>query len=169
MKQVTPFILPVSANIPKEWIVHEDGFTQTIVFPSWSRFGWVYFIKLHKFTRELECQCQGFTINKICHHVKGLRWATTKPRKKKKGVADTSMESFYSFTPEQLGARQLKVFEALRDNGPLSIREIAETLHWPEHCITGRLMEVREMGVVDYVTDKMDEVTNQRVSLWGVV
>jgi predicted transcriptional regulator len=173
MKQVTPFILPVSANIPKEWIVHEDGFTQDIVFPSWSNQRGSYICTLQKFTRELTCPCKGFTFNHICHHVRGIRWASVKEKKGKKksgsGVSDTSMDSIHSFTPEQLGARQLKVFETLRDDGPLSIREIAEELEWPEHCVTGRLMEVREMGVVDYVTDKMDGVTNRRVSLWGVV
>jgi len=172
MKQ-EPFILPIGANIPKEWIVHEDGFTKQIVFPSWSKLGGKYIITLQKFSRELTCECEGFKFRGVCHHVRGLRWASLKEKKGKKksgsGVSDTSMDSIHSFTPAQLGLRQLKVFEKLRDDGPLSIREIAEGLEWPEHCVTGRLMEVREMGVVDYVTDKMDEVTNRRVSLWGVV
>ena len=170
MKAQVPVILPESANIPKEWIVREDGFTQTIVFPSWSKAGGSYEITLHKFSRELECHCKGFGFRKVCHHVKGLRWATCKPRKKKqKGVADTSMDAIASFSPDELSARQVKVYSIIRDKGPLSIREIAEGLHWPEHCVTGRLMETREMGAVDYVTDKIDEVTNKRVSLWGVV
>jgi len=162
-------ILPETANIPKEWIVREDGFTKTIVFPSWSKAGGSYEITLHKFSRELECHCKGFMRWGVCHHVRGLRWATTKPRKAKKGVSDTSQETYFSFSKEDLGKRQLAVFTVIDDEGPLSIREIAEFLHWPEHCVTGRLMEVREMGVVDYVTDKIDEVTNHRVSLWGVV
>lgn len=169
MKAQHPVILPVNANIPKEWIVREDGFTQTIVFPSWSKAGGSYEITLHKFSRELECHCKGFGFRKVCHHVKGLRWATTKPAKKrKKGVSDTSKEAYLSFSEEMLGTRQLAVFSKLRDDGPLSIREIAEGLKVPEHCVTGRLMEVREMGVVDCAGEKIDEVTGYRVKVWGV-
>ena len=38
MAQV-PFILPPTANIPREWVAKEDGFTKQIVCPSWSRKG----------------------------------------------------------------------------------------------------------------------------------
>jgi hypothetical protein len=170
MKDRKPFILPPHANIPKEWIVEENGFELKIVFPSWSRQGGAYRLTLHKFTREMSCECEGFRFRGVCHHIRGLKWATTRPLKSKKpGIADTSIESIRMFSEEDLGDRQAEVFRKLQKNGPLSIRELSEALNWPSHCITGRLMEVRKMGAVDYVGDKYDNVTNRRVSLWGVV
>ena len=170
MKERNPFILPPTANIPKEWIVSQDGFTKQIVCPSWSRKGGTYLLTLDKFTRELTCECPGFKYRGECHHLKVIKFASVKvARKRKDGVTDTSVESLLSFSPDQLAEKQLPVYRFICENGPVSIREIAEGLNWPEHCVTGRLMELREMEVVGKVGETYDEVTQRRVKLWGVV
>ena len=89
-------------------------------------------------------------------------------KKRKDGVADTSVESLLSFSPDQLGEKQLAVYQHILNHGPVSIREIAEGLNWPEHCVTGRLMELREMEIVGQDGEEYDQVTQRRVKLWGV-
>jgi hypothetical protein len=165
-----PFILPPIANIPNEWVAKEDGFTKQIVCPSWSRKGGKYLLTLDKFTRELSCECPGFKYRGTCHHLKVIKFASVKVAKHRKdGVAETSVESLLSFSPEQLGEKQLAVYLELLRHGPKSIREIAEHLNWPEHCVTGRLMELREMEVVGKAGETFDQVTQRRVKLWGVM
>lgn len=169
MKESLPFILPPTANIPREWVAKEDGFTEQIVCPSWSRKGGKYLLTLDKFTRELTCECPGFKYRGTCHHLKVIKFASVKVAKKRKdGVADTSVESLLSFSPDQLGEKQLAVYQYILNHGPMSIREIAEGLTWPEHCITGRLMELREMEVVAQDGEEYDQLTQRRVKLWGV-
>ena len=171
MTESVPFILPEEANIPNQWKLAEDEDHATIVFPSWSQENGTYVSILDKQTRELSCECLGYQFNKVCHHVRGIKWATCKPHKKrgKTGVTGTSIASIRSFSPEQLATNQLAVFDTLCKHGPLSIREISEALRWPEHCVTGRLMEVREMGAVDCAGEKIDQVTGKRVKVWSVV
>lgn len=170
MSESVPFILPPTANIPREWTAHEDGFTKKIVCPSWSKKGGSYLLTLDKFTRELSCECPGFKYRGTCHHLRVIKFAACKVMKRRKdGVADTSVESLLSFSPEQLGEKQLAVYQFICSNGPVSIRETAEGLHWPEHCVTGRLMELREMELVGKDGQAYDQVTGRRVKLWGVV
>jgi hypothetical protein len=169
MTQSVPFILPETANIPDNWKLAEDAEKVAIAFPSWSKQNGIYVSVLDKRSRELVCECKGYQFNKICHHVRGIRWASCRPIKKRKGIADTSIESINSMSPEELSNNRAKVFEVVRDSGPISIRGISEELHWPEHCVTGRLMEVREMGFVDQQGEEIDRVTGKRVKLWGVV
>ncbi len=170
MIEAVPLILPETANVLESWKAYEDDEKLEIEVPSWSIYGGSYRVTVDKATRKMSCKCLGYIKNGICHHTRGIRWFTTKPpRKHKKGPADTSLESYYAFSKKDLGARQLAVFEKIETCGPLSLRELSEGLHWPEHCVTGRLMEVREMGVVDCAGDKIDEVTHKRVKLWDVV
>lgn len=172
MTSSLPFILPTDAckNIPCEWIVKEDGFTKQIVCPSWSKAGGKYLLTLDKFSHELSCECLGFKYRGRCHHLKVIKFALCKTEKKREdGVADTSVESLLSFSPEQLGEKQLEVYRFILHNGPVSIREIAEGLNWPEHCVTGRLMELREMEVVGKAGEIFDQVTQRRVKTWSVM
>jgi len=162
--------MPVRANIPREWIRRSTLNEQVIIFPSWSMRGGDYEITMTFENRQLRCNCDGFKFRGKCHHVAGLIWAChKKPRKRKDGIAETSMESYQALTKDDLGKRQCIVFEVLAAHPNRSNRELAELLNWPINTITPRIKELREMGAVARFGLKYDAVTNRNVMTWVTV
>lgn len=171
MSESLPFIMPPEANIIPEWVVYEDDDEVRWAFPSWSVKHGKHICSMDKFTRAVSCDCEKFTKwNAVCHHIRGSKWAMTTPRKKKrKGMTDTQLESFFAFTPEDLATRRKQVFDVIYEHGPLNLREIALEAKLPVHCVTGRLMDLRNMGFVENDGEAYDQVTDRRVKLWNVV
>lgn len=132
-----------------------------------------YTIRMIMETRQLFCDCEGFRFTRECHHIKGLIWFTTMPRTrrgiKEHGVSETSLLSYYSFDEIDLGARQDVVAKALKQHGPMSNKQISVTLNWPINCITPRVKELREMGMVAETGYHYDENTLRWEKVWANV
>ena len=162
--------LPKGANIPSHWIRSATVEKAVIQMPSRSVPRVNYDVELNYETNELKCECQGFNFRGKCAHLAALKFATYKKKsKKKKGMADTSLESFYSFTPDDLGDRQKAVFKELTNSGPMSNKQLSNKIHWPINTITPRVKELRDMGLVDEYGTRYDANTNRREIVWEIV
>ena len=164
-------ILPLGAeeHIPEPWKMWDDEKSIGFLFPSVSG-DEPHVITFHKIDRSLSCDCQGFTFNHgECRHCK-LASASLykKAKKRKKGVQDTSRESFHLLTPEDLSTRQGKVFEALYKHGPMSDKQIAAKLHWPINTVTPRRGELYGMGFIDDVGRQYDNITKRGERVWAI-
>ena len=173
--------LPKGANIPSHWIKSATVEKAIIPMPSRSVPGLSYDVELYYETRELECPCEGFTFRKRCGHLAALKFSSYKPKSKKKGVADTSMESIYKFTSEALGKNQKAVYDCLAKYGPMSNKQIGKKMReeamenggtgeeWPINCITGRVKENRNMGFIEEYGTQYDSITKRREIVWEIV
>jgi predicted transcriptional regulator len=74
----------------------------------------------------------------------------------------------YAALMDKLGARQRVVYDTLAHCGPMSNAEIARTLCVGVNQITGRVFELRELGLVESTGTGMDARTNRKVTLWGL-
>ena len=82
-------------------------------------------------------------------------------------VQQTSMEAFESMIP-LLNERQSVVYDVIRDHPGMSNHDIARFLHWEINCVTPRVNELRELGVVVFHGTKVDRVTGRNVMCWRV-
>jgi predicted ArsR family transcriptional regulator len=62
-------------------------------------------------------------------------------------VAQTSLLA-YAEIRDSLGAKQLQVYEALKNIEPASNWDVAEFLRWPINQVTGRMNELCYRGLV---------------------
>lgn len=79
----------------------------------------------------------------------------------------TSLDAYTKIRPE-LGERQLRVYNALLERGPMCNREISQVLRMPINSITPRVMELRIKELVRFMGFKHDPITNRNVIVWGV-
>ena len=140
------FYLPAGANIPREWIIRRNLYRQVVVWPSASIPGLNYELGINLDSRKVTCNCPGFNFRGTCRHIRHFLSSVYK-KKRKKGVQDTSLAAYYSFSPEELEQKQRAVYEALLQ-GPATDKELAAWLHWPINCITPRRGELCAMGAV---------------------
>jgi len=167
---INMIVLPMKANVPKEWITGNNLAITQIAVPSWSQDKVKYTITMDNSTRVLSCECLGFKYKGVCHHVRGLLWFCYKSRKaKRRGAQSTSAESYYKFSKTELGQRQRQVFDCLKMTGPLSNREIAKRVGLPINSITGRTKELRDMGAVTDNGTIFDAITNRNVLTWTAI
>jgi hypothetical protein len=85
-----------------------------------------------------------------------------------KGVQDTSLTAFYSFTPEQLGQYQEKVYQVIRQ-GPVTDKQIGLTLGWSINRVTPRRGELCKMGRVAEFGKKYTQGARAPETLWIVI
>ena len=78
---------------------------------------------------------------------------------------ETRNESYSLFSPK-LGQRQREVYELLCQLGPLSNRHISDILKRPVNTVTGRVMELRQLGLVAEAGTVYDHGTARRVTAW---
>lgn len=64
--------------------------------------------------------------------------------------------------------RQKKVLKAIRKYGPISNRELSKKLDLPINSITGRVKELREMGLVHVEGIKYDKKTDRNVTVFSI-
>lgn len=165
-----PVRMPEHANIPYEWQIGatKDG-RLAFVVPSWSKkdkLSYAIFMDLD--TRELECECRGHAQYGECHHVHGAVWFCAGPRHRKKGVQPTSVEAFISIQAD-LPERRKKVLEKLQEVGRASNKELSILLKWPINCVTPRVKELRDMGIVDYDSEQPSQGSNKTECVWAAV
>ena len=162
-------IMPPHANIPYEWQIGGGNGKIAIVVPSLSLMDKTgYAVFMDKNTRELQCECKGFQIRGDCRHVRGLVWFCAGARTRKRGVQPTSIEAFSSIR-EGLGERQQLVLEALKILGHASNKQLSAAIGWPINCITPRIFELRERGLVDYHSEQIDPDTHRTEMVWRAV
>lgn len=162
------FFMPLTANIPKEYIVHRDLFVTVLAVPGWGTGPkTTYYVEMDNITREVICDkdCPGFASHHNCHHVRGIIWLCNKPAKKK-GIHKHSIESYYKFTPEQLNERRRVVFYTVKANAPLTDKDIARILGWSINRVTPRRGELRDQGLIAEFGSRYDEKTSRHESLW---
>ena len=83
-------------------------------------------------------------------------------------IQQTSIEAYKEILPE-LGHRQQIVLDVIACHPGMSNHDIARFLNWEINTITPRVNELRELGVVDYHSTKVDRVTNRNVMTWEVI
>ena len=161
--------MPPNANIPREWVRYQDDAHTVVVMPSRSVQGKTYEVTIDNRTREVRCDCQGFRFNHECAHTKGLNWISFKMhRARKTGVQRTSVEAYYSIM-QDIGEMQRIVLVEIEMYGPQSNSQIADRLRKKINSITGRVWELRNMGLVEQAGEILDEMTQRMVMTWKAV
>lgn len=82
-------------------------------------------------------------------------------------VQQTSLKA-YTEIYEQLGERQQQVYATLKKYGNLNNKEISAFLHVPINCITPRIKELRDKGLVEQKGTKICPKSLKVVNVWGV-
>lgn len=77
------------------------------------------------------------------------------------------MEAFEAMIPV-LGEKQAIVYDVIRDHPSMSNHDVARFLHWEINSVTGRVKELRDLGVVVLCGKKVDRVTGCTVMCWEV-
>ena len=167
-KDRTKMQMPPDANIPREWVRYQDYDHTVVVMPSRSIKGKMYEVTIDNQTREIRCNCDGFKFHHDCAHRKGLDWISWKRhRARKTGVQKTSIEAYYSIQ-EDIGEMQRIVLVTIEMYGPISNSRIADKLRRKINTITGRVWELRNMGLVEQAGETLDEITQRMVLTWKV-
>ena len=67
-------------------------------------------------------------------------------------IADTSLEAYeYLKANNKLKPTQQEVLQALKELGTATSKNIAKKLHKPLHAISGRITELKDMGLVEVI------------------
>lgn len=72
-----------------------------------------------------------------------------------------------SYHSLNLGEKQEQVYNAIEQYQPVTNRQLSNILHWPINSITGRVKELRDMGLVYKEWSAYDQVTERTVSTWS--
>ena len=84
----------------------------------------------------------------------------------KTNVSQLSIDSYYSLN--DLSDRQRQVYRLLQQHGQMSNNDIKRILGLDSCCVTGRVYELREMGLVWDCGSKEDRLTGKMVTVWEV-
>jgi DNA-binding MarR family transcriptional regulator len=71
-----------------------------------------------------------------------------------------------SYHSLNLGEKQEQVYNAIEQYQPVTNRQLSNILRWPINSITGRVKELRDMGLVHKEGSAYDQVTERTVSTW---
>jgi len=66
----------------------------------------------------------------------------------------------------ELGNRQEEVLTVIKQYNGISNREISVALRLPVNCVTGRVKELRDKGLVTEAGSIKDNITNKKVTTW---
>lgn len=83
-------------------------------------------------------------------------------------INQASIESYREFSDEQLGDRQRKVYECIRENGPVTNRELSLITNLPINSVTPRVHELRSCRLVRSIGKRYDTATKRNVNEWVV-
>lgn len=73
-----------------------------------------------------------------------------------------------AFAYVELGKMQTKVFEVIKEHQPISNDRIALHLKIYPHQVTPRVLELREMGLVEFYGESFSAISKRKVSLWRI-
>jgi len=123
----------------------------------------------------LKCECKGYKFNGKCSHINILAWELSvfkdKGKRLLKGVADTSMEAFRELTPDELGKRQNLVYNAVKELGEATDRQILKHIRktipvMDINSITPRRGELVKGGLVVQSGTMIDPDTGKMAKIW---
>lgn len=83
-------------------------------------------------------------------------------------VQSTSLHAYHSEVVPTLGDRQRAVYDELEKAENLTNSELAGRLNWPINCITPRVYELREVGVVVEDRRRPCRVTGRTAIAWKI-
>ena len=69
---------------------------------------------------------------------------------------------------DELSERQKQVYGVILKWQPISNERIAEHLNCYPHQVTPRVLELREMGVVELAGETISQRSKRKVSLWRI-
>lgn len=75
-----------------------------------------------------------------------------------------SIDSYYAI--DDLCDRQRGVYLAIRENGPITNRELSQLMNIPINSITGRVRELVQRNMAVSFGKRYDAVTNRNVNEW---
>jgi len=162
-----PLNLPSNPNIPKRWIISENDAEIRIAWPSSTDSSKEYTLLVLKLDNSIHCNCKGYQHHFHCKHIRRFLEAIKEVKKPKKGVSDTSRESYHK---TDINKGQSAVLATLQLLGPATGRELARNLGWSINRVTGRVRELVEAGKVEEQSEKtFDKETKRSVSIWQAV
>lgn len=74
----------------------------------------------------------------------------------------------YKYLQESIGEKQFKVYSAIKKLGGATNSQISDFLGWPINCVTGRVKELCDQGVVFELGTIKNEKTGRKNTIWGV-
>lgn len=82
----------------------------------------------------------------------------------------TSREAWHHLrTTGIIDQRQEQVLNVISAEGPITMQEVAESLHWPINCVTGRIVELRDdMSLIEECGKKLNEKTGRKNTLFQI-
>lgn len=72
----------------------------------------------------------------------------------------------YKDVLDRLNKEQKRVYDVIRDYEPIYSERIALILGKYPHVITPRVLELREMNLIEYAGEGISETSGHKVSLW---
>ena len=88
-------------------------------------------------------------------------------KKYKTKMRATSIEAFCHIL-EHLCESRMKVFKAIKKIQPCYNLQIAKHLNIPINCVTGRVKELRDLGMVRFYKKVICEETGEKADCWIV-
>jgi hypothetical protein len=70
---------------------------------------------------------------------------------------------------KDLSQKRMAVYRVIQSLGTACNQEIAEALHWPINCVTGRTRELVKAGLVDILRKDIYAPTGKKVIFWKVL
>jgi len=67
----------------------------------------------------------------------------------------------------KITGKRLEVLNALKEK-PMTLNEICEFLGWAINCVSGRVSELRKMGVIEIAGGKINPASGKSVTVWAV-
>ncbi len=87
-------------------------------------------------------------------------------KKRKTKMRATSIEAFFYILENLIGKRQEQVFKVIKGIQPCSNLMISKKSNLPINCITGRVKELRDFGIVRCYKKDICPETKMRVNYW---
>jgi len=83
-------------------------------------------------------------------------------------MLQTSLSAFYELKDSgRLGERQEQVFQAINKYSPITNTELSTILKLPINCVTGRVKELRDYGLVMEKGKRKCNITGKMCYVWG--
>ena len=79
-------------------------------------------------------------------------------------VQQTSLDAYYTL---DLPPMQQRVYDLLSEGGVWTNNEISHALHMPINCVTPRVYELREKGLVIPGAKRQCGITGKNAMTWG--
>lgn len=83
-------------------------------------------------------------------------------------VQQTSLLAYYDLQGAKLNNMQQRVYDLLARGGVFTNSEISHALHMPINCVTPRVYELREKGLVIPGAKRQCGITGRIAMTWGV-